>query len=354
MRNNIYGIQYLRGFAAIIVVFNHLWSEHGGVISKNLGFDIIGGFGVDVFFVISGFIMAYTLSDYNKENRKEIGIRFIKKRLIRIYPLHILAMIPMLAIYIATSIIKGGQISIYSIIGNFLLIPDVTSSHSYHMINPVEWTLVYEMIFYFTLSITICFSKNKKTGLITYSAITTLIVVGINTLGFNGDRLQWVNLRYIIGDTLFIDFIFGFIIYYLLLKLRFSVNFSKVTMLILLLSVTGVSIHLARLGLPRLYSFGVPAFLLVLLFSLSSTINQWKSDWLLFAGSASYAIYLTHPIYIRLYKVIRILAPSIGDNNDIVCMFISLLALSTGFIVHKYIERWIGNQLKENNKFTYQ
>lgn len=81
MKNNIYGIQYLRGFAAIIVVFNHLWSGHGGNISKTLGFDIIGGFGVDVFFVISGFIMAYTLNDYNKETNKNTALIFIKKGL---------------------------------------------------------------------------------------------------------------------------------------------------------------------------------------------------------------------------------------------------------------------------------
>ena len=51
-----------------------------GVISKYLGFDIIGGFGVDIFFVISGFIMAYTISDYSKPERFGIGWSFIKKK----------------------------------------------------------------------------------------------------------------------------------------------------------------------------------------------------------------------------------------------------------------------------------
>ncbi|WP_337064132.1 acyltransferase family protein, partial [Raoultella ornithinolytica] len=79
MKKNIFGIQYLRAYAALLVVFNHLWST-GGVISKYLGFDIIGGFGVDIFFVISGFIMAYTISDYSKPERFGIGWSFIKKR----------------------------------------------------------------------------------------------------------------------------------------------------------------------------------------------------------------------------------------------------------------------------------
>ena len=67
-------IQVLRGIAAVMVVMFH-----------GLGFQI-GSSGVDIFFVISGFIMFHT-------NRNAFGltgaaILFFKRRLLRIAPLY--------------------------------------------------------------------------------------------------------------------------------------------------------------------------------------------------------------------------------------------------------------------------
>lgn len=59
--NKLEGIQILRGYAAMLVVVTHLWSV--GVISSVFKFSRIGGLGVDIFFVISGFIMCYSLRD---------------------------------------------------------------------------------------------------------------------------------------------------------------------------------------------------------------------------------------------------------------------------------------------------
>ena len=55
------GIQILRGYAAVLVVVTHLWSE--SAIALNLELSRLGGLGVDIFFIISGFIMCYSLKD---------------------------------------------------------------------------------------------------------------------------------------------------------------------------------------------------------------------------------------------------------------------------------------------------
>lgn len=338
VKKNIFGIQYLRAYAALLVVFNHLWST-GGVISKYLGFDIIGGFGVDIFFVISGFIMAYTISDYSKPERFGIGWSFIKKRIHRIYPLHVLVLAPMILVYILGCILKKDEVSIYSIIGSVFLLPDFTASSSYRMINPVEWTLVYEMIFYISLSAFIFITPGKKSCLIIYSIFLALVVLIINGFGFRGERLEWVNIKYIVGDTIFLDFIMGFFVYYLSKKIKIKLTAIQTMSLILVL--TALAVIMAKAGLPRLVSYGCPAFILVLIFTVEEKLNREKINLLMTLGGASYAIYLTHPLYLKAYSAIHHLKPSVGEGSDLINFFISLAAIITGLLTYKYIEPWL-------------
>ena len=76
-------IQYLRGIASILVVFAHF---------KGVPFisSICGAIGVDIFFIISGYIMNLIIPKYSNNT-----LLFIKNRIIRIFPLYILVSIPL-------------------------------------------------------------------------------------------------------------------------------------------------------------------------------------------------------------------------------------------------------------------
>lgn len=89
--NKLEGIQILRGYAAMLVVVTHLWSAE--IISSSLKFSRIGGLGVDIFFVISGFIMCYSLRERISPSD---SIQFLKKRVFRVYPIYLLVPIPFL------------------------------------------------------------------------------------------------------------------------------------------------------------------------------------------------------------------------------------------------------------------
>ena len=72
---NIKAINSLRGYAVLVVVLFHLNQEI-----------FINGFiGVDIFFVLSGFLIAKVVANYSKE-RKTFFKFYFKKRIQRIFP----------------------------------------------------------------------------------------------------------------------------------------------------------------------------------------------------------------------------------------------------------------------------
>ncbi len=132
----LYGIQYLRAFAALAVVVFHAAERTGGHFA-------IGAAGVDVFFVISGFIM-WVISD----RRPVTPQRSLLDRLKRIAPSYWLVTGIMVAGAIA-GLFPNLQLSAGHLLGSLFFIP--VRSPSTGEIWPVlvqGWTLNFEMFFY--------------------------------------------------------------------------------------------------------------------------------------------------------------------------------------------------------------
>lgn len=127
------GLQGLRAIAALGVVLQHAIyyaCEARGIDYMRylrIGF---GGLGVDLFFVISGFVMAGCLYQ---------GRRFLWNRIIRIYPGY------WLAIVLSGLLLAGTQPNWSLTLSSLPLIPAVPLNIGYHI---PYWTLVYEMGFY--------------------------------------------------------------------------------------------------------------------------------------------------------------------------------------------------------------
>lgn len=132
----LYGIQYLRAFAALAVVVFHAAersSEHF----------VIGAAGVDVFFVISGFIM-WVIS----ERKPLTPQRFLLDRIRRIAPSYWLVTMIMIAGALA-GLFPNLRLAAGHVLGSLFFIP--VHSPSTGEIWPVlvqGWTLQFEMFFY--------------------------------------------------------------------------------------------------------------------------------------------------------------------------------------------------------------
>ena len=324
--NKLEGIQILRGYAAMLVVVTHLWSA--GVISSALKFSRIGGLGVDIFFVISGFIMCYSLRDRISSND---SVEFLKKRVFRVYPIYLLVLTPFLVQYLnqATTPVEAPMI-----IGNLLLSPSFSGGAEYRMLVGPAWTLTYELFFYILFAAAMFSSRSKDRAIYIVIMMIVLMVTLVNFLGLKGARLQWSNFQYIIGDTLLFNFVIGCLCYFVWRKYGHAV-FSFWTALGVALVLTVVSLGLSKLGLPRVLSLGLPAGAIVLVFLFAEFENRNLTRPLLFLGSASYSIYLVHAV-IAHWK--HLIIGTSAHENDLTGIFLTGVALAAGCIFYVFIE----------------
>ena len=138
-------IQALRGIAALAVVFFHAqavahkYLTNPGLLPEALAF---GQTGVDLFFVISGFVMVLTTAGSGRTAR-DAG-RFLLARLTRIYPVYWVYLAATLAVFlIRPEWVNASQGHRADLASSFLLLP----AHELPLVM-VAWSLVHEVWFY--------------------------------------------------------------------------------------------------------------------------------------------------------------------------------------------------------------
>ena len=181
MRNKrIYFLDYLRIFAFASVLIGHKFNSYLEAISKNetiySGIRFIarlliplfqnGAVGVIVFFLVSGYIITHVL-------QTEGEVEFLIKRLFRIYPLYIVAVL----IWYVPLVIAGHGESFITLILQLTLLGDFFVTP--YALGGVEWTLRIEIIFYLfmmVLSYLGVFNNHKSWILPCMLVVTTLMI----------------------------------------------------------------------------------------------------------------------------------------------------------------------------------
>lgn len=335
-------LQCLRAIACINIVIYHSTS-------------IFGGFSVDLFFVISGFVMAMTI----EKEKSQSFYRFIIDRIIRIVPLYwILTTGVLLLTIVKPDLFNSTTFNISNYIKSLLFIPFIKESGLIQPLIFQGWTLNYELFFY--ACIWIASLINKKN----YSFITFFIFLFITILS-NNSSIEVIKKFY--GTLLGFDFVLG-IICFKIFKKNFFRNFSSQTLCVISFSLLifmvfhellfhrrldplEISVYGNNLNFTRFFYYAIPSSLLVVTITslekmTSNQTNNRLIKMIFTTGNSSYSIYLIHFfVIILIQKFLNIfkLSPyiysiTLGFLSLFLCIFIGYLV---DLLIDKPITRWL-------------
>jgi len=310
-KTNLPVIQGLRGVAALAVAWFHLSSGvHGlnfGIIGRS---GLYGYLGVDVFFVISGFILPYTM--YRARYSVRNFWAFMAKRLIRVEPPYLISIVLTISLWAASGwspLFKGGPVQVnWTQLALHLgyLIPYFPK---YHWLNIVYWTLAVELQYYVVLSLTFPFFISRKPAI---RIAACLLFAGSSLVMRNYGSLPQFAPLFLIG-------IAG--------MLRTSGIASR-------LEFAGLVVIAAGLGYKSVSGYEVLAALAAL-----ACITCLKSvpAPLLFIGDLSYSLYLLHEIIGRraIHLAGRFCPPDFAGGLPVLALLVSLIA---AFFMYRVVE----------------
>lgn len=281
-------IQVLRAFAAGVVVL-----FHAGYVLPFMA-RTFGSFGVDVFFVISGYIMARILDPASPSSSDF----FFRRRLIRIVPPYwFFTILLYLAAMRVPQLMGSTRASFGELLKSLFFIPFVKASGITQPLLFIGWSLNYEMFFYVALALGLLL--HKRLGVWIGAGIVLATMIACAQFGAQNAIAQFY------ARDVSAEFLLGILSYYLCRaisdavarKLRIpmlAVCLGSAAMLAIvqgILTWTSMPFHTTRVP-----TLGGLAFLLVTSASLLSQ-GGWDTKFapLVLIGDASYILYLIHP-----------------------------------------------------------
>ena len=335
-------IQLLRAFAALCVVAFHAQSD-AAAVAAGLGMEFARSelfpwlAGVDIFFVISGFIMVYASSRWFGSARAPRA--FLAHRIARIVPLYWATTIAYLVVLLVTpGLLNSEYLAPYFVLASFLFIPAARPDGLVQPFYSLGWTLNYEMFFYCLFAICLAFPLRRAVPIL-LGALMLIVSLGKAFAPFPPPLAFWT-------DPIILEFAFGVALgwasvegFFFRRPIRLGLALAGLVLLAIDLTRPGV-----LPALPRPLAFGVPAALLVASAGLVSSPSRRSENLLVrggvILGDASYALYLLHPFVIRALRELAMRTPigGLADPWGFVMVAV-LLAVAAAAVVNRIFER---------------
>ena len=325
-RSDLLGVQALRAVAALLVVAFHAveqWTTHrpgygAGEYWPN------GSAGVDIFFVISGLVM--TISVQRHVGLPSPARHFIRDRLVRIVPLYWLMTTVKIATVIAVPALSmRTRLDPLYVAGSYALLPLYDNGVLVPPVLPVGWTLIYEMFFYSLVAAALSLRLPLLRVCPPLLGGVALYAVAVPADGF--------------ANTIVLEFLFGIAIGCSIKRLQtipawIALAAGGIAGAILLVIPGGGALF-------RPLSWGIPAGCIVAaVVAAEMSLRRCLPRWLLAAGNASYATYLTHGFIVPAVFLVCSRSIPFDAANMSMMLILSLLAsAAAGQFTHSLIEQ---------------
>ncbi len=314
MKNNrLLELDALRGIAALAVVVYHYFYRYNELNNRPdaiINLVYFGKYGAQFFFIISGFVIYWTLS------RVEKPLDFLISRFSRLYPVYWVAAVITFSI-VAVSGLPGKKVSIYDAAGNLLMF------HEYFRIPHIDgvyWTLTVELTFYFWIFILYLSRQLKWAEYWMFPVLTVAVLQSVNLFKLP----EIVNKIFITHHISF--FIAGISFYKLANKIS-----DRFTLPLIFLSLASTAFIISIK-----HSLVFSVFYACFYLAISGKLKFLVLKPFVFLGTISYPLYLLHQnlgyvILNRFYE--RQLSTTAGAFLSIIlCVLIATL-------LNKYVEK---------------
>lgn len=342
----ILSIQYLRGIASLLVVlFHYKFVLNDTYAQKDIGDLMFGNgyLGVDLFFMISGFvILASTEKDKSCSS-------FAIKRFFRIYPVYLFCLISY-CVLMSISFTEGMKF----IKAIFLINLDYNAEAPWFGFSIVytAWTLTYEIVFYLIFMISMTISHKYR------SVVCSLIILSlylILNLSFNDGIhlspnpsinlpaiLDNFGLLKILASPMMIEFIIGMMLYNAFSIIKKSELKTKGRNQVLLIGILFIiyfysSGYNGGHGIVNVGFYCLVLLSCVLYFEVKGGMAFIKP--LNFLGNISYSLYLIHPVVMDALHTYSMTFPSYAKTQGFSkLLYMMSVSIIISALMYKYIE----------------
>lgn len=324
-------LQFLRFLAFCLIFLHHVEFAPFG-FATNYG----SGLAVSFFFLLSGFVSAY--SRYGKEEplRWHSPIVYLWRKYKKVWPLHLLT----LGIAVLLSNIPAAYTAqhdlwlepqLISLRRNIFLIHSWYQD-SYFDYNGVSWFLSSIMLSYlFTLPVSFLLNKlnKKKCRSLYFSLLLAILVACVIGYCYYTRNMDTAFLQYIHPASRLMEYLIGMVLCHLTLTIKEHIFSGKgITILFTVLECVALGVGVAYLYIPSKVEWlfftahwFVPNLLILLVFGLGfggiSAIFRWKP--LKRLGDVSFECFLIHQLVIRIYLLFNSQIVTPGLREDLFC-----------------------------------
>lgn len=322
-------LTFLRFIAATYVIAYHYFQLPGMDLLNR--FFSRGHIGVPFFFLLSGYVLGLRYGEYDFETPKSV-IRFVKKRLKRITPIYLLALIPMIPIVIYLNGFNYKEL-VYQFMHVFYLQSMLPLKAILNSLNIHSWSLSVEAFLYITAPMTIpLIYKAKNIKLVALNLMGTMILCWL---------LQLFALKIELQQLLIIDFFAPMHVPVFCLGIIFSRIYKEEKKLVAQLSHYKYLLALIIIGsffldIHRIFfsSFNpLYALLFGLLILSLSTSKRIPKDFV-YLGDISFAMYMLQNPVKQVFTKILILINFPTNGFTYCCMLLIAIVIASS-VLHK-------------------